>query len=174
MPERQPLRIGVSEGSALLQAAAFVDTVNELAGAVRSVLGASLPTRIDTPVHAGGHSVFKVGPERFWITGPKDKWVASLCHAVPGRVGSITPLSHGHVRLSIEGPSAREVLSKGIALDLHPDVFRYDACALTGLRDIPLLLHRSGSDRYELYVPRSFADWIGKWLADAALGVSMT
>ncbi len=168
MLERQPLEIGEVRGRALLQAAAFADTVKELNRAVRSVLGVDLPTRIDTPVHAGGHCVFKVGPERFWVAGPEDAWVASLRNAVPGAIGSITPLSHGRTRLFIEGPSAREVLAKGIALDLHPDVFHCDACALTGLQGTPVLLHRTGSNRYELFVLRTFADWIWEWLTDTA------
>jgi len=165
----QPLEIGEERGCALLQAAAFADTVQELDRAVRSVLGVDLPTRIDAPVHAGGHCVFKVGPERFWIAGPQDNWVASLRNAVPSAIGSITPLSHGRTRLFIEGPAAREVLAQGIALDLHPDVFRRGACALTGLQGTPILLHRTGCQRYELYVLRTFADWIWEWLADAAL-----
>ena len=169
MSERQPLEIGEVRGCALLQAAAFADTVKELDRAVRSVLGVDLPTRIDTPVHADGCCVFKVGREQFWIAGPQDTWVASLRNAVPVAIGSTTPLSHGRKRLFIEGAAAREVLAKGIALDLHPDEFRRDACALTGLQGTPILLHRTGPERYELYVPRTFAHWIWEWLTDAVL-----
>lgn len=169
MPERQPLEIGEVRGFALLQAAAFVDTVSELDRAVRSVLGVALPTRIDMPVHADGCCVFKVGPEQFWIAGPEDAWVTSLRNAVPAAIGSITPLSRARRRLFIEGPAAREALAKGIALDLHPEVFHCNACALTGLQGTPILLHRTGFHRYELYVPRTFADWIWEWLTDAVL-----
>jgi sarcosine oxidase subunit gamma len=169
VPDRQPLKIGEACGFALLQAAAFVDTLSELECAVRSVLSVDLPKRIDTPAHAPEHCVFKIGPEQYWIVGPEGTWVASLRDAVPGSTGSITPLSHGRARLLIEGPSAREVLSKGIALDLHPKVFHCNTCALTGLQGTPVLLHRTGLYRYELYVLRSFADWIWEWLTDAAL-----
>lgn len=171
MLERQPLEIGEVRGFELVQAAAFVATVSELERAVRSVLGADLPGRIDRPVRAGEHCVFKVGPEQFWLAGPQDTWVATLQDAVPCAIGSITLLSHGRTRLFIEGPSAREVLAKGIALDLHPDVFHCDACALTGLQGTPVLLHRTGSHRYELFVLRTFADWIWEWLTDAALSI---
>jgi len=169
VPERQPLEIGEVRGFALLQVAAFVDTVSELDHAVRSVLGVALPTRCDTPVHGDACCVFKVGPEQFWVAGPEDARVTSLRHAVPGPIGSITSLSHARTRLFIEGPAAREILAKGIALDLHPDVFRCNACALTGLQGTPILLHRAGLDRYELYVLRTFADWIWEWLTDAVL-----
>lgn len=169
MPERQPLEIGEVRGCALLQAAAFADTVKDLYRAVRSVLGVDLPTRIDTPVHAGGHCVFKVGPGQFWVAAPEGEWVASLRNAIPPAIGSLTPLSHGRTRLFIEGPSAREVLARGIAIDLHPEVFQCDACALTGLQGTPILLHRAGFHRYELYVLRTFADWVSEWLTDGAI-----
>ena len=169
------LSIGEVGGFALLQVAAFADTRMELERAVRSALGIDLPQRSDTPSRAGGYRVFKVGPEVFWIVGPDDtrtvpsSWVAAVREAVPAAIGSVTPLSHGRTRLLIEGASAREVLSKGIALDLHPDVLQPGACALTGLQGTPVLLHRTGPDAYELYVLRTFAAWIWEWLTDAAL-----
>ncbi len=209
--ESPPLRIGEVRGFALVQAAAFADTVVALGRAVRTAIGVQLPERLDTPRHAGGLCVFKVGPGQFWIVGPDDSpampmatagsrsqgasvarlderprpfgagpeqvrsaggqntWATSLGHAVPSAIGSLTSLSHGRTRLFVDGPAAREVLSKGIALDLHPEVFRCDAYALTGLQDTPVLLHRTGAQRYELYVLRTYAGWIWEWLTDAAL-----
>ncbi len=95
--------------------------------------------------------------------------MTSLREAVPPAVGSVTSLSHGRTRLFIEGRRAREVLSKGIALDLHPAVFHVDTFALTELQHTPVLLHRVGEHRYELYVLRTYAAWIWEWLTDAAL-----
>jgi sarcosine oxidase subunit gamma len=167
--EPTPLRIGEVRGFALVQAAAFAHTVEALQGAVRSVLEVDLPKSVGTPTRGGGYCVFRVGPEQFWFVGPEDARVSSLSEAVLPAIGSITSLSHGRTRLFIEGPPAREVLSKGIALDLHPEVFRADACALTELQHTPILLHRTGQDRYELYVLRTYAAWIWEWLTDAAL-----
>lgn len=169
MSEREPLAIGEARGFALLQTAAFRDTVSELERIVRSVLGVDLPKRSDTPTRAAERCVFRVGPEQFWVTGPAGAWAAALRDAVPASVGSVTPLSNARVRMFIEGPSAREVLSRGIALDLHPEVFPCEACALVALQDTPVLLHRAGPQRYELYVLSTFAGWIWEWLTDAAL-----
>jgi heterotetrameric sarcosine oxidase gamma subunit len=169
MAERRPLRIGRLGDTALLQVAAFDGTLEDLERVVGSALGVELPKRIDTPARSGAHRVFMVGPGRFWIAGPQGAWVASLRQAVPPEVGCLTALSHARVRLLLDGPCAREVLCQGISLDLHPEVFRCDAYALTGLRDTPVLLHRAGTDRYELYVLRTFAEWIWEWLTDAAL-----
>lgn len=166
----QPLTIGEVRGFELLQVTAFADTGAALGDTVRSALGVELPGRMDAPSRAGALCVFKVGPERFWIVGPEDTRIGSSLHnAVPSALGSLTLLSHSRTRLFIDGPSAREVLSTGIALDLHADVFRCDACALTGLQDTPVLLHRTGFHRYELYVLRTYTEWIWDWLTDAAL-----
>ena len=171
MPESEPLTLGEVHGFALLQAAAFVDTLDALERVVRLVLGVDLPKHIGAPAHAGEYRAFKVGAEQFWIVGPENAWVSSLREAVVPAIGSITSLSHGRKRLFIEGAAAREVLSRGIALDLHPEVFRPETYALTELQHTPVVLHRVGQHRYELYVLRTYAAWVWEWLTDAALPV---
>lgn len=167
--EPQPLILGEVRGFALLQVAAFPGAAAALAGAVRLALGVDLPESMAAPHRAGEYCVFKVGAELFWIVGPDDRWVASVRDALPPAMGSVTSLSHGRTRLFIEGAAAQAVLSRGITLDLHPDVFDCDACALTALEDTPVLLHRTGAQRYELYVLRTYAGWIWEWLTEAAL-----
>ena len=49
-----------------------------------------------------------------------------------------------------------ELLATGIALDLHPNAFQLDSFALTGLHHTPILIHRSGDNRYDLYVMLNF------------------
>lgn len=164
-----PLTIGEGPGCALVQASAFVGTMGELERIVRGVLGAGLPQRVGATECSTDHRIFKVGPERFWIVGPQGAWIASLEQAVRAQIGSIVSLSHARTRLFIDGAASRAVLSRGIALDLHPEAFRLDAYALTGLEHTPVLLHRAAPNRYELYVPRTFAVWVWEWLTDAAL-----
>lgn len=67
------------------------------------------------------------------------------------------------------GGAAREVLERGIALDLHPTVFAVGHFAQTGLHHVPVLLERVGEQRYALYVPTTWAVSVWEWLADAAL-----
>lgn len=173
-PARRSI-IGEVRGFALLQVAAFPGTVVALRSAVRLTLGVDLPQDLTASRRGGEFCVFKVGAERFWIVGADDTraavtaWSNSVREAVPPAMGSVTSLSHARTRLFIEGPAARAVLSQGIALDLHPDAFRCEGSALTALEDTPVLLHRTGPERYELYVLRTYAGWIWEWLTDAAL-----
>jgi sarcosine oxidase subunit gamma len=135
-------------------------------------VGAPLPKTPSETVAIGAGRVFRTGPEQFWIVGPSqngDGAEAQLRQVIPPAVGAVTSLSHSRTRIVIEGACARDVLRKGIPLDFDHDVFRIDQAALTGLHHTPILIHRAGADRYELYAMRSFALSVWEWLTDAAL-----
>jgi sarcosine oxidase subunit gamma len=167
---QRSLRLGEARGWKLVQVAAFPGTVAGLEGALRPLLGAELPHSLGRATATGAQRVLKIGPEQFWIITLDDKDIApDLQRVVTPTLGSVTPLSHSRTCLWIDGPRSREVLETGIALDLHPDVFRADFFALTGLHHTPITVYRSGENRYELYVLRTFAVWAWEWLIDAAL-----
>lgn len=164
------LRLGEIRGWTLVMVAAFPDTVPDLERATQPLLGVDLPADVGSAVTAGGRTIMKTGPEHFWVTMQSAEDItASLRAAVGPSVGAVTPLSHSRTRIFIEGAAARHVLCMGIPLDFHPDVFPVNRFALTGLHHIPILVHRSRAERYELYAMRSFALWIWEWLTDAAL-----
>jgi sarcosine oxidase subunit gamma len=164
------LRLGEIRGWSLVQVAAFAATLAELERIVQPLLGADLPTRVGEAVAAGGRVLLKTGAAQFWIVGPDgDTLATDLQAAVAPTIGAVTPLSHSRTRMFLEGTAARDVLAKGIPLDFHPEVFRVGHFALTGLHHTPVLVHRSGENRYELYAMRTFAQSVWDWLADAAL-----
>jgi sarcosine oxidase subunit gamma len=71
--------------------------------------------------------------------------------------------------LEVQGDSARELLSRGCGLDLHPRMFRVGQCARTRFAQIPVVLTCvDHSHRFELYVARSYASYLRSWLVDAA------
>jgi methylglutamate dehydrogenase subunit D len=164
------LRVGEARGWQLVQVAAFPGAAIALATAVRPVLGTDLPTRVGEAAAVSSRLFLKVGPEQFWIiTRDNEDLARALESVVPPTVGSVTPLSHSRTCIWIDGPPSREVLATGIALDLHPDVFRRYCFALTGLHHTPIMILRSGESRYELYALRTFGLWTWEWLIDAAL-----
>jgi heterotetrameric sarcosine oxidase gamma subunit len=164
------LRVGEARGWRLVQVAAFPGAAVALATAVRPVLGTDLPTSVGEAAVVSSRLFLKVGPEQFWIiTRDNEDLARTLGSVVLPTVGSVTPLSHSRTCIWIDGPLSREVLATGIAVDLHPDVFRRHCFALTGLHHTPLMILRSGESRYELYALRTFALWTWEWLIDAAL-----
>jgi len=165
-------RLGELRGWLLLQVAGFPATIAEVERVLPAVLGAPLPKTLSESVAVGAGRVFRTGPEQFWIVGPAengDGAEAQLRQAIPPAIGVVTPLSHSRTRIVIDGACARGVLRKGIPLDFDPDAFRADQAALTGLHHTPILIHRAGANRYEIYAMRSFALSVWEWLADAAL-----
>jgi len=165
-------RLGEARGWILLQVAAFPTTIAEVERALPAAVGAVPPRTLSETVAVGTGRVFRTGPEQFWIVGPgsnSDEAEAHLRRAIPAAVGAVTPLSYSRTRIVLEGACARDVLRKGIPLDVDPDVFRVDQAALTGLHHTPVLIHRAGADRYDLYAMRSFALSVWEWLTDAAL-----
>lgn len=164
------LRIGEVRGWGLVQVASFASTLAELERAVHPLVGVELPANVGTAVAAGDRRLFKTGPEQFWIFGPEqDSLAADLLAAVAPTIGAVTPLSHSRTRLFVEGADTRALLATGIPLDFHPDVFRIDQFALTGVHHTPVLVHRTAESRYELYAMRTFAQSVWDWLTDAAL-----
>jgi sarcosine oxidase subunit gamma len=161
--------IGEIRGWSLLQVAGFADTIGDVEAALSHLLETPLPDRIGVAVSAGAHSILRTGPLQFWILGPEaDDLAARLNSRIGSETGALTSLSHSRTRLFIEGAAAREVLAKGIAIDLDDREFKVGDFALTGLDHTPILLWRQAGERYEIWAMRTFALTLWEWLTDAA------
>lgn len=160
---------GESRGWALVQAAAFNSTHSGFRQAMRRFLGGDLPPTIGEVFHVNGRQLLKTGAEQYWIiTRDTDDVVPGLQQAIAPQMGAITSLSHSRTCIFIEGPDAATVLAKAVPLDLHPEVFRVDHFALTGIHHTPVLIHRTAEDRYDIYALRTYALTVWQWLTDAA------
>jgi sarcosine oxidase subunit gamma len=162
------VKLGEVRGFALVQVAAFPNTWSALANVVEEILGA-LPEKAGQSSGIRDRLLFRTGSEQFWVvSGTNEDPAEALQRAVRADIGTVTSLSHSRTRIFVEGPGARRVLGTGIAIDLNPLLFPIGAVALTGAHHTPVVLHRVGAERYELYVLRTFAVWIWDWLTDAA------
>lgn len=158
--------LGEARGFTLTQAAVFTQDAET---AIAAVAG-PLPQATDTALASQGRIIFRTGPLQFWLVGPDGDDLAQHLRAAGSCI--VTPLSHSRTRIFVEGPAARPVLAKGIALDLHETVFTPGKFAMTGLHHTPVLLHCTGPSRFELYAMRTFAANVWAWLEDAALEFS--
>jgi sarcosine oxidase subunit gamma len=131
---------------------------------VAAIAGA-LPTSNDQALESNGRTIFRTGPQSFWFVGPESD---DLGAKLVGKA-IVTPLSSSRTRISIEGRAARDVLRKGIPIDLYERVFTPGKFAMTGLHHTPVLLHCTAVERFELYAMRTFAMNVWEWLEDAAL-----
>ncbi|WP_346891265.1 sarcosine oxidase subunit gamma family protein [uncultured Roseibium sp.] len=84
--------------------------------------------------------------------------------AVTAAGARIVDVSHAWAPFSIEGPWAQDLLTRGIALDLHERAFPTGHAVSTLCGRVPVILHAVGADRFDLYVATSWANWFSDWL----------
>lgn len=129
-----------------------------------------LPTTPNTAWEEGPRAVLWLGPDEWLVLGPPGAGaniVGELGAALEGSHRSIVDVSANRVALELSGPRAKEVLSKGCAIDLHPRVWRPGMCAQTMLARTQVILHER-SDSTGILVRPSFADYLIDWLFDAS------
>ena len=143
----------------------------EFIKAATKVLGQELPGIANT-LTLGDHRVYWLGPDEFLVvTSMKDTHglLEQFRRALAGQQASITDLSGGQVALRINGPGARDVLTKGCTLDFHPAEFGAGACAQSGLAKANVIIgHIDENQGFEIVVRRSFEEYLVSWLQQAA------
>jgi sarcosine oxidase subunit gamma len=142
---------------------------------VGRVLDLLLPTEPNTAATKNRVTALWLGPDQWLLVCPADDsalFIRSLQEALADSHCAITDVSDGRTAISLEGPSARAVLAKGCPLDLHPRAFPPGSCAQSLLGKADVLLHLRADEppagaTFDLYVGRSFAQYLWAWLKDA-------
>ena len=139
--------------------------------AATQVLGQPIPLDSNT-FTTGEHRVYWLGSDE-WLIETSGEGAAALgselAEALAGFHAAINDVSGGNVALCVSGVDARTVLAKGCTLDLHPREFGPGQCARTGLAKATVLLGvLDNASSYTIIVPRSFSDYLCRWLAHAA------
>lgn len=142
------------------------------AAAVKTATGVDLPAKANTVAGNSDRQILWLGPNEWWVTA-KDGEAAALVEALrgafAGQHATACDVSESRAIITLKGPKAREVLMRGISLDLHPKVFGIGQCAQTGLSRCNVLLHQVGEGpRFEIYVLKSFSDYLWRWLEQIA------
>ena len=132
--------------------------------------GMLFPASIGHVSSNGETHALRVAPDRIWMVSER----ASRVDPLGGDVGawaSSMSLTDGQRRYRLSGSRLGEVLAKGIALDLDSPGLAPGRAARTQLHRVPILLHRLAASSIILHLPRSFAESIEEWLADAQAGL---
>lgn len=139
------------------------------AGRIEARLGTSLPLACGAVSRAEGVEVAWLAPDEFLVVSdrPAAELTAAFVEGLGGEPGSAIDLSANRTTLELSGPSARAVLDKGCALDLHPRVFRPDQAYVTVLGPVPVVLWKVADEQYRIMPRASYADFLGRWLIDA-------
>jgi len=141
------------------------------ATAITAVLGASPPAAPNTVAQGRDMLLLWLGPDEWLLQSVQARQSlleGELRTILQGKFASVVDVSSGHAVLQLAGRHARTVLQKGCPLDLHPRVFGLGQCAQSHYFRAGILLRVVAPDRFELIVRRSFADYLGRMLLNAA------
>jgi methylglutamate dehydrogenase subunit D len=141
-----------------------------LVNAVNTAFGVALP---DGPRRAskGGVTFAGTGPEQ-WMASAEGPDAAGFAVRLRGRIGpfaAVADQSDARLALDLSGPRVRDVLAKGVAIDLHPKVFKPGDVASTPIAYIGVQLDMLDVvPIYRLTAPRSMAGSLWSWLSASA------
>ena len=148
----------------------------EFMAAAEAALGAALPVKANTVAGAGDVKILWLGPDEWLVLGPSGndaRMEKKLTEAVGSHGGYVTDVGESRAVIVVSGTKARDVLAKGCPLDLHSGVFGASSCAQSLVGGVSVAIYRADTGpadppRFELIVVRSFADFLWRFLEDAA------
>jgi sarcosine oxidase subunit gamma len=110
------------------------------------------------------------GPGHWLALGPPAaEPVEARLGAVFGTHASVFDQGGSRVLLELRGPRVRDVLAKGVSIDLHPRSFRTGDAAVTTASHLGVHLWQVADDPvYRLLVVRTYFDSLWRWLAASA------
>src|SRR5262249_23006503 len=85
-----------------------------------------------------------------------------------GPFAAVMDQSDSRLVLHLSGPNVRDVLAKGVSIDLHPNVFRPGDIASTLVAYVGVQIDRLDATTYQLTAPRRMAGTIWSWLTASA------
>ena len=141
-------------------------------GAVEGVLGFGLPLEPNTVARSERLAALWLGPNEWLLLTPpghEGETIRVLRDALEDIFSAVIDLSGGQTVINLQGIHARDVLSKGCTLDLHPRVFGPGRCAQTHLgKTNATILQLDSSPSFDIIVRRSFGDYLARWIKDMA------
>jgi sarcosine oxidase, subunit gamma len=145
----------------------------ESPGAVADALGMDLPVTPNRVVSGESLTIYWLGPDEWLLVTPSESGsgaIDALRERLRDTFHALTDVSSGMTRITVRGALAEDILRQGTPLDLHPRVFTRGQCAQTALAKTSVILSRRGepAEGFDLIVRRSFADYLLRFLRDAA------
>ncbi len=157
----------------------------EAMAAFEAAFGFALPIAANDTAGDADTIALWLGPDEWWLVepGPEPETGPALAEklraALAGHFAAVTEVGESRTCIRVSGPNARALLQKGCPLDLHASVFKAGACAQSILAKAGVTLHlfadesaaQAGAEGpvFDIYVLRSFAEYLWVWLEDAAV-----
>ncbi|MER5204058.1 sarcosine oxidase subunit gamma family protein [Streptomyces sp. NPDC002825] len=166
--------VRLAEVPFLAQLNVRLDAKSPAADAVGLALGLPLPLEPDTVVRVGDLGAVWLGPDEWLVVGrpgAQRDLESRIRSAAGDEHVSVTDVSAQRTTVLVGGPRARDLLSHGCRLDLHPRAFGPGRSAQTTLARTQVVLVARDEPRagFWVLVRSSFAGYLTDWLLDAAV-----
>ena len=162
--------LGVVTGRDVVRISPFQGKRNPASAALRKLAGTALPA-VGKSSRKGDHAVAWYALEAWIVMAPgkgRGELAGRLQRALKTSA-AVVDQTHGITGIRVSGHNARDLLSKGVAVDLDPVAFPVGACAATQMEHVSVHLRRTGDDAYELLTPTSTVASFWHFLTDMAL-----
>lgn len=158
------------DGFGLATLIAGSDATAAVSRLVEAKLGLALP-QAQKIMSGGTHDAIWVGPEQWLLrAASRDGFQPLLAELAPHV--AVSDQSDARAALRLSGRHVRDMLAKGVMLDLHPAAFVVGDAAATIIAYIGVQLWRlpDGPDGavFEIMLPRSMAGSFWSWFAASA------
>ncbi|MFE2164420.1 sarcosine oxidase subunit gamma [Streptomyces sp. NPDC059447] len=166
--------VRLAEVPFLAQTNVRLDAKGPAADAIGVALGVQPPLEPGTAVRAGDSRVVWLGPDEWLVVGrpgTQRDLQSRIRSAAGDEPVSVTDVSAQRTTVLVSGPRARDLLSHGCPLDLHPRAFGPGRAAQTTLARTQVILVARDEPRagFWVLVRSSFAGYLTDWLLDAAV-----
>ncbi|MEV6742395.1 sarcosine oxidase subunit gamma family protein [Streptomyces sp. NPDC051104] len=170
--DQLPAGIRIREMPFLTQLSLRLDPGGRAAASVAEAIGVALPTAPSTFVGTDEVEALWLGPDEWLLVAPPGAGAQlqdALRAAIGDGFGTVTDVSAQRTTLCVSGSLAQEVLARGCAIDLHPQVSPLGTCVQTRLAQagVILLVRDDTATCVRLLVRSSFAPYVASWLVDA-------
>jgi methylglutamate dehydrogenase subunit D len=136
-----------------------------LVAAVSAAFGVVPPT-LPVAISGRGATFVWAGPEQWLVEAPDgvadiEAWLAPAL----GSLASVSDQSDSRVVIEVSGPRVRDVLAKGVPIDLHPSCFCTGDVAVTVVGHVGVQIRQvSDAPSYRLAVVHSYFGSFWHWL----------
>lgn len=111
-----------------------------------------------------------VQPGAYMLTA-SEPGLADRAAAAFAGLAAVEDQGHGRTTMTVSGPAARDMLSRGCRIDLHPRVFGPGRAASTTIAQIGCLIHQTNdAPSFDLTVFSTLAEPFFHWLLEAGAG----
>jgi len=165
------LTIEVLDDLTMASIASSKGRAEEVKAAIRAAYGVELPT---TPERVTGKGIAFIwhGPDQWMAIADRGAGMRDIeveLKPVLAGIAAVVDQSDGRAVVRLSGPRVRDVLAKGVGIDLDPRAFKSNGVAITHASHIGIVLWQvNDAPAYEIAMFRSFADSFATWLTHSA------